>query len=779
MHTASVASQIMTAGTLNSKHVLLELPLKEAQAVAAMPQEPTSSASEALLLVSNGVLLGIDGDLLASGTSQLVAAHQVTQLPSINTTSAANISSPQIGFVSMLVKGPAVAQNGDSVRALFKGAPIHINDTIMTGAGSHVKITLQDGTVFQLGPYSRATLEMFSLNHDSSHLVAEFEASVHNGSFRFIQEAQSDSGLQHTTIYTPSATLNLHSSEVDGWVDEDGSTTLLHTAGFVDVSTLHQSSHLPPEQAGSMLHISAMEPQIQTASETDVIAFQTQLAPLNTVSSTDYSSPQAASTPPVVEMEAPVDAVIAMNHQDTLATPEAAQAEAEAAPPPTEATPPASIVQAPSPTIESTPTSPLNIEPLASPAPETISPADSIASDTPIQTAENNNTSSEIDSQTEAASNPAEVIETEEVSDVISVALLDETEAILIPSNRRSGANLNRDNTSESSNNTFNNDDPTITTDDASKEDEHLNHLLNGELEPTDTALPVEPSQVFNLETNISIAVNQTLEVSMVDLLANTEFSSDELKMEVGNEEHGQVILDDNAIMFVPEENFVGTAGFDYELTTPAYTARLRVIIEVETSSEDTPSEQQLEAETPVIYELDENTDNDTDALEPPLDESSSDKSSLLDVEPLVENEPVNLAHSTSNDDAVDAISTDAPLLSHTALDEINSAESAELPNDSATESTMTDTETLSTSTPNEILALNDILSLQPADALLVSDAEPTVLTTDSSIEDTPGDSTLILDDSDAATENLTTAYAPFPSSDALFTPAPVVPDLA
>jgi hypothetical protein len=145
--------------------------------------------------------------------------------------------SEAIGTVAAVVKGPVTAETPDGQKYQLKeGDPIHLDETITTAADSYVRMVLNDGTVFQLGPQSRAHLDKYV--YDPAVAGGEFESSVSIGTFRYISGKISGHNQgQHTLIKTPSAHIGIRGSEIDVQVDDKGATTILHLSGLISVTS--------------------------------------------------------------------------------------------------------------------------------------------------------------------------------------------------------------------------------------------------------------------------------------------------------------------------------------------------------------------------------------------------------------------------------------------------------------------------------------------------------------------------------------------------------------
>lgn len=165
-----------------------------------------------------------------------------------------NTNAP-IGKVEKIVHGPVHAQDAEeNMRALQQGDTVYIQDLLITGKQGFVKIVLTDGTSLQLGPLSRARMEEYQYNQETAE--GHFEASIFVGLFRFISgKIGSNPQGEHTVIKTPSALIGIRGSEVDGKVEADGSTTVIHTSGLIDVSPLYHANKFSLYENGASIYI--------------------------------------------------------------------------------------------------------------------------------------------------------------------------------------------------------------------------------------------------------------------------------------------------------------------------------------------------------------------------------------------------------------------------------------------------------------------------------------------------------------------------------------------
>lgn len=193
----------------------------------------------------------------------------------------------KIGTVSVVIKQPVEAKGLDgAVRLLKQGDAVYLHDTITTPVGGYVKITLQDGTTFQLGPLSRATLDKYSYDPNHVNAGGHFETTVAAGVFRFVSGKISGNNQgQHTLIKTPSAVIGIRGSELDIHVNADGSVVVVHSSGFVDVTpSYHPEQHLSLFEHGTTVYIpadSGSAPTVGMSNPQFIQEFRNQLLPAN------------------------------------------------------------------------------------------------------------------------------------------------------------------------------------------------------------------------------------------------------------------------------------------------------------------------------------------------------------------------------------------------------------------------------------------------------------------------------------------------------------------
>jgi hypothetical protein len=203
-----------------------------------------------LIKTVNGMILSID-DVVAK-----LSYHTEPILLAANGTPNLDLAGAEkIGTITIAIENVTAQSQDATIRSLSVGDPVYIHDTILTVAKSYVKIILNDDTVFQLGPHSRARMEKYIYEPDES-LGGEFETYVYSGSFRYISGKISGNNQgQHTTIKTPSAQINIRGSEIDAVIAADGSTHILHLSGLINIIPHYHSEEILVFERGISVYI--------------------------------------------------------------------------------------------------------------------------------------------------------------------------------------------------------------------------------------------------------------------------------------------------------------------------------------------------------------------------------------------------------------------------------------------------------------------------------------------------------------------------------------------
>ena len=205
--------------------------------------------------------------------SKLCYHSEPILLASEKTTGLISSGLEQIGTITVAVENVSVESQEGTIRSLKVGEPVYLHETILTKAHSYVKIILNDGTVFQLGPHSRARLDKYNYEPGESD-GGEFESYVYSGTFRYISGKISghDQG-QHTTIKTPSIQINIRGSDIDAQINADGSTTILHLSGLISITSQYLiMREILVYERGTLVHIpnQAISYRIKTLTEDEI-----------------------------------------------------------------------------------------------------------------------------------------------------------------------------------------------------------------------------------------------------------------------------------------------------------------------------------------------------------------------------------------------------------------------------------------------------------------------------------------------------------------------------
>ncbi|MDZ7750539.1 MAG: Ig-like domain-containing protein [Gammaproteobacteria bacterium] len=158
-------------------------------------------------------------------------------LDSIRARFSAEPDAARIGTVRNL-GGVVTARGADGeLRLLKHGDAVFEGDVLETKSG-FVSIRFQDGTFFQLGANARAVLDEFTYQPEASE--GSFASTVLIGAFRYVSGklAELQTG-RHSTIKTPVATIGIRGSELDGEVESDGTTHILHSSGILEVQDVN------------------------------------------------------------------------------------------------------------------------------------------------------------------------------------------------------------------------------------------------------------------------------------------------------------------------------------------------------------------------------------------------------------------------------------------------------------------------------------------------------------------------------------------------------------
>ncbi len=142
---------------------------------------------------------------------------------------SAGRAAPRAG-VAAAVRGEVQLSRAGAVGTdLETGAPIHIDDEIVTGADSGLQILLLDETVFTVGPNSKMKIDRFVFDPSSNE--GELDAELVRGAFRFISGRIAKQNPDKMNVKLPSGTIGIRGTMVDTRVDPTRGRALVVLAG--------------------------------------------------------------------------------------------------------------------------------------------------------------------------------------------------------------------------------------------------------------------------------------------------------------------------------------------------------------------------------------------------------------------------------------------------------------------------------------------------------------------------------------------------------------------
>lgn len=150
----------------------------------------------------------------------LLLAAAIAALPSLAYAAAAGNA--------LGVKPQADAKLSGETRTLVVGSDIFIGDLVETGPNGQVQILFADNTELVLGPSSALTIEDYLIRNDGT--AGKLAVDILSGAFRF---ATGDSAKNRYVIGTPTGTIGVRGTELDGWVGDDGTAYALRHGGTV------------------------------------------------------------------------------------------------------------------------------------------------------------------------------------------------------------------------------------------------------------------------------------------------------------------------------------------------------------------------------------------------------------------------------------------------------------------------------------------------------------------------------------------------------------------
>lgn len=160
----------------------------------------------------------------------------------------AHAAHPEIGS-TVVVKNDVTAELESEKRRLSKGAKVHQDEILITGAKASAEIKLLDETKLAVGPSSRLVLDKFV--YDGSAPPQSISITLAKGAFRFITGATDKAAYE---IKTPTATMGVRGTVFDVFVADNGESIVLLHEGSVEVCT-RPSNCKRHNVVGKIIHV--------------------------------------------------------------------------------------------------------------------------------------------------------------------------------------------------------------------------------------------------------------------------------------------------------------------------------------------------------------------------------------------------------------------------------------------------------------------------------------------------------------------------------------------
>jgi hypothetical protein len=110
-----------------------------------------------------------------------------------------------------VVNGPVtIERDGQKLPAVI-GAPIRQSDTLRTGAGASVGVTLLDNTVVSAGPNSVLVIERYAFN--STTHQGHFDAGLRRGTLSIVSGKLAKQSPDAVRVITPTTVLGARGTE--------------------------------------------------------------------------------------------------------------------------------------------------------------------------------------------------------------------------------------------------------------------------------------------------------------------------------------------------------------------------------------------------------------------------------------------------------------------------------------------------------------------------------------------------------------------------------------
>lgn len=130
------------------------------------------------------------------------------------------------------VEGTAEIVSGGASAGAAKGAPVHMNDALTTGADGHLQVKFRDDTVLTLSEDARVVIDRYVYDPDQG--VGDVLLTTTQGAFRFATGRMNKLSKKDITVATPVAQIGVRGTEFWGG-PVDGEYSVLLLAGEVNV----------------------------------------------------------------------------------------------------------------------------------------------------------------------------------------------------------------------------------------------------------------------------------------------------------------------------------------------------------------------------------------------------------------------------------------------------------------------------------------------------------------------------------------------------------------
>jgi hypothetical protein len=168
------------------------------------------------------------GNFTASFTmpSLALGPHTIMGLGG-QTASATFFVTTNIGTAGNLTNPATITHPGGQPVPLQPGMTLYLGDSVQTGAGGRLNVTLVDGTQFIMGENSRLTMDNYIYDPDNSANNSALY-SLLNSSFRYISGAITKTPNPNVDLYTTVGAIGIRGTEFNSQQDPCSSATAIY-----------------------------------------------------------------------------------------------------------------------------------------------------------------------------------------------------------------------------------------------------------------------------------------------------------------------------------------------------------------------------------------------------------------------------------------------------------------------------------------------------------------------------------------------------------------------